>query len=851
MPENAKKVIKFEPDVTQVLTAIKSIDEANARLARSMGQDFSKVGKVIGTSFSAIDTKPILDAEGKLKGFAGATDTLSTKVKLADGTLGTLTEKMRQNADGSKTLSTSFKQVSSSTETFGEGLTRLYKRALITIPVWFLLRNAIFGTARALKQGLKDLASFDKALQKAKRNLQGSTSEIAKNFKTLREEVTKLSLASGIGVEKITNAFQKFATVGFDFETSLAGANVATKLAVTLFGDAEQNANALARAFRVLYDNTTSTKSATEQLEEAGALLNTLWKDQAFEITEIAGAMERFAPVANIASFSMNEMIKVLSALQTAGIRGTRAGRLLSTAVLQLDKNFSKIQRTLGLNINPQLTSTYDRFLLVTKAIGELNKIDSLKASQAVQELFGGVRGGQSVLALVSVGKILDDVLKRTGDVAEFNKEFEEVSETLGVLVDRFHNANREIGKALVTGAVGGEDFVDSLKSIVQGLEKLKGPAQSTGRILASVFKPITTLFDPKNIRLFRDLPVISIISEFGDIIGEEAGKASVVADKAFADVAESMMKSFNKALKDGLSKNELQDLVALLTTFDAEMLGIDVATYEQMAIKTKEILDNWTAINEQQVQSEKSVISEVQREKIAEAIVQHRLDELKAQGALNSQLLKTEQNLRKQLGLTVDNEKSLQNQLATERAIANEKKLQSKLSSNTLKLYEIAKKEGTSVAKKIGDALAGNVEFSTFVRRGGQALEIFKKEFADVFKEQQATAFFKGQRVPGETGLRGGQRIAIDEEAIRKPILRFDPQAQLSQARAEQQLLRGQQAPVATVPVDINVNVDASNLDELGNQVIDKISKQLPQVGTKVNVALGQALSGKQIRTV
>jgi len=184
----------------------------------------------------------------------------------------------------------------------------------------------------------------------------------------------------------------------------------------------------------------------------------------------MAGALERFAPVANVANFTAQQTIAVLASLQTAGIRGTRAGRLLSNAVLQLDKNFDKLNSTLGLQVNPQLTGTFDRFILVLKSIGELNKVNRLGATQAVQELFGGIRGAQVAQALTAIGGILDKNLARTGNVDELNEAFEEVTNTVGKQVDIMKELGVAISRTLVTGITGADDFLTGLKAINSAL---------------------------------------------------------------------------------------------------------------------------------------------------------------------------------------------------------------------------------------------------------------------------------------------------------------------------------------------------------------------------------------------
>jgi hypothetical protein len=689
----------------------------------------------------------------------------------------------------------------------------------------------------------------------------------------------------------------------------MAGANVATKLAVTLFGDAEENANALARAFRVLSDNTTENKSKSVQLEEVGALLNNLWKDQAFEIDEIAGALERFAPIANVAGLSMKQTVQVLAALQTAGIRGTRSGRLLSTSVQQLDKNFLKISKTLGLEINPQTTTTLERFLAVNKAIGELNKVDKLKATEAIQELYGGVRGGEAPRALIAVGDILDDILRRTGDVAQFNKEFIDVTETIGVLVQRYHESNRELGKAIVTGLVGGEDFNRSLKTLVGNINALIGPARDFASILNGIFRMGATGFD----LLTGQETIWETWSKNARNSIDKTFQAGInSADLAGADMAEKLFLAFNKVLKGTATKGEVQDLLIQLTTFDADFLNIDTSIYDVMISKTQEVLDNLKDAEDEQ---DKILNSAVELEPIYESIVNYinkqgekqglvssallqinhdlkiqlnlyksteeqlnalfeidqarkqeqlnvsniiingKLKELNAQGFLNSEILKAEENLRKQLGIQEKFEDKLERQLEIERSINDEKRLQSKLGSDSIKLFEIAQSQGVEVAREIGDVLAGNIDFSNFIGRGGQAAEVFKKEFSDVFKQQQAIQFFKGDTVSGIQGLRGGAGIAIEETGIRGNQNTIDAILRNSQV---QDKLRAEQKNISTKPfIESIVNltnefrIDASTIQEVKDQIEKSIADNLSKVGSVAYNGLTKALFGKQSTTL
>jgi len=220
-------------------------------------------------------------------------------------------------------------------------------------------------------------------------------------------------------------------------------------------------------------------------------------------------------------------------------------------------------------------------------------------------------------------------------------------------------------------------------------------------------------------------------------------------------------------------------------------------------------------------------VLVEQKNKEIAEIILKNELELLKAQGASESQLLRIEILRRNQLKTQGKATEQLERQITLERQLTEEQRLRSELGNETLKLFRIAQTEGIKVAQTIGDVLSGELDFSDIVRRGGTALEVFEREFADLAEQQRALAFFRGERVPGFTGLRGGRRIAIEEEALRgrEPFI-TDPRIASAQRRAEAIVQRIE----ADVRVDSTLKIELSGLDtsEVGDKIKEDIIREM-----------------------
>jgi TP901 family phage tail tape measure protein len=308
----------------------------------------------------------------------------------------------------------------------------------------------------------------------------------------------------------------------------------------------------------------------------------------------------------------------------------------------------------------------------------------------------------------------------------------------------------------------------------------------------------------------------------------------------------------FGKVI-DGLKGQlSISDLTVLIEKLTLEQKSGDEAMIRQIgALRTrlqKQI--EQSQITVQPVVDVQPIISFEEQQSISKILLANKLEELKLQGATNAQLAQAKILGTDQLKIKEDTITLLGNQLDLEKAIQEEKRLQNKLGSDSIKLFEISQTEGVAAAKAIGNVLSGETGFADFARRGGKNLEIFKKEFADIFKQQQALQFFTGERVSGEPMLRGGSTIAIQEEALRKqrPVGRSE--LLVAQKATEQQYAKITQVQT-TIPVNINANIDVSKLDEVKKQFALEISKQLPQAGTDINNALQQALLGKQGNTL
>ena len=125
----------------------------------------------------------------------------------------------------------------------------------------------------------------------------------------------------------------------------------------------------------------------------------------------------------------------------------------------------------------------------------------------------------------------------------------------------------------------------------------------------------------------------------------------------------------------------------------------------------------------------------------IARAIADSKEEMLRSRGVLESDIMKQVELTLKQLGIEDSITKQITNQIERQQQLNEEKRLGNRIGTESMKLFEIAQTEGEGVAVTIGKVLSKEMDFSDFTRRykGKRELEVFKEQFGDIFKAQQA----------------------------------------------------------------------------------------------------------------
>lgn len=360
----------------------------------------------------------------------------------------------------------------SSTNDFVKAL----RRAAIVAPVWQALRTVMNGVIRGIQEGIRYWEEFDRALVKARAVVHESATDMATTMKDLEVRIQNLSQTTGESMTKIASAFYRFGTVGEDFETAWAGAEAAVRFALATQGDADQVAQTMALTFKLLGNTMDDTIPITQRFNAQFAKQFKLWQVNAFEADQLTQSFKQFLPTANTLGLSLDETTALLATLNSAALQGSRGGRLLRTSFTKLIDNSDKLADSLGLAVNPELDNTFELFTKVLKSIKDLSSLGELpiEAQRVISDLFGGVRGGEPVKALIALYDTLQQNLAITtteySDLSDtlqnYDKRIQDVNNSVSKQLEIFRELRSQAGRSFVIGITGAEDYVEALQKV-------------------------------------------------------------------------------------------------------------------------------------------------------------------------------------------------------------------------------------------------------------------------------------------------------------------------------------------------------------------------------------------------
>jgi len=374
---------------------------------------------------------------------------------------------------------------------------KLGARAVAVIPIWMALRNVYMSLINVIREGVRHIVEFDKALGRAQAVTRGVGVDIQGFMRGLREEIQQLALDTGRSVSEIAEAYYRFGTAGRNAIEAQEGMKIALKTSIAMMGDVTSTARSMADIYNVLGNRIEGATTVQEKMQMIGATIATLWRRNAFELGEFTQGMKNFASTATNLNLTFDQTATLVAVSHTLMQRAGTSGTQLTRVFLQMMKNIERVNMLLGRYVDLSKENAFDIFLEVLKAINTQFEGASQKA-RVVADIFG-IRGARNVQAFTTNIDLLISELERlqsmplAARLRELNELYKIQSDRVDFQIGRFRQLRRVIGHTFIEGVAGTNSYAEALREINAFIENSLIPTMKALNALGRAWRVIFT----------------------------------------------------------------------------------------------------------------------------------------------------------------------------------------------------------------------------------------------------------------------------------------------------------------------------------------------------------------------
>jgi len=371
------------------------------------------------------------------------------------------------------------------TQSFGTVIGNLTKRALLTIPVWLLLRSVFMGLIRTVGDVIRSNLQLEEQMARIRTVMHGTSQEIDRDMILVKSAILDMAVKSRISLKDLAEGFYFLRTSNLSTKQALDAFTPAVNLAIGTGNSLKETTRALAGIFNTMGKSITETMTDAEAFTRIADVLAFTYATQDVQLSELIASYSKFAPYVSGLDDSFVDVVTTLGFLNTRLLKAGRAGRLTGRAIVQLSKNAGKLAEIFGITFDSTKPINFVQTLKqIHSAMNTGTKLTE-KQSRAIQQVFA-TRGAISIQLLLDSFKEWNEALEFAGENAEgFAKRMEEIRMgTVTAQAERFKNILAVLGNEFMTGITGGQGFVETLRIINDWLVTLRPNIRAMGDMI-------------------------------------------------------------------------------------------------------------------------------------------------------------------------------------------------------------------------------------------------------------------------------------------------------------------------------------------------------------------------------
>lgn len=460
-------------------------------------------------------------------------------------------------------------KVKKSSKSLRENMSRLGKRALLTIPIWFALRNAFMAVNRAITETITTNLKFEESLARIETVVHGEASTIKAEMAGIKQTILNVATKTDRPINELAEAFYFLRTSNLETAEAMALFEPTVNAMIGTGNDAKDTARALAGIYNTLGKRIKDTANIQETAQRIGDVLTFTYATQDVQLQELVEGYTKLAPYVSGLDDSFSDIIATIGFLNTKLLRSGRTGRLTGRSILQLTKNASKLASEFGIVFDPDKPISFIDTLRQLNAQMGSTLTMTARQQQQIQEVFA-TRGGVPIRLLLDNFEEFEQVLNKTSTSAEgFAEKMKSIRmRTINAQMRRMRNIFMAMANDFISGIYATGELAGALQNVNDNIEKGRKPAKDLGLMFGFVNKKAKDLIDTlesipatdvaKQASLETAFPILGLLEglkTFKDAFGE--GLAELTGFDEYVEVQEESIKAYED-LKELAKKGQL-----------------------------------------------------------------------------------------------------------------------------------------------------------------------------------------------------------------------------------------------------------------------------------------------------
>lgn len=459
---------KYEPIKAEIDETKTKLDELKKRSADAEKELAS--GKISQEKYDALQSE-IAETEDKLKSLkkdAKAVDDEFGKPispKQYDALQREIIEtenKLKSLEGGAGKTKTALEKVS---DALGSAGGKLDSAANKVMPV----SVAVGGIATA---GLKVAADFESGMSQ----VQAITGATGDEFDALREKAVDLGVSTSFSSNEVATAMAEMGKAGWDTQQIMDGME-------GVLAAAAASGEGLSSVSTIVADAITGFKLEASDATKVADLLTQAANSGTIDINDLGESFKYVAPVAETMGFSIEDCTTALSAMSTAGIKGSQAGTSLRTAFLNMAKPTKPVAAAMD-EISLSVTNADGSFKSMDEILAEMRTSMAGMTDEQKAQILATIAGKDAVAGLSAVLNMSQEEYDKLA--SSMDNSAGVAKKTASVMQDNLKSKIEQLGGALESLAIKLSetvipwltDFVENLTGMIDKFTEMPKGAQ-------------------------------------------------------------------------------------------------------------------------------------------------------------------------------------------------------------------------------------------------------------------------------------------------------------------------------------------------------------------------------------